>query len=224
MATAKPLMSLDNRSLPMAKPLPHHKRFRQKGKPGFCLMVRRRTCAVSNHHPSPLILRDAAKKPLLRMRTAGVERAFTLFQTRDFRCESANSRRDTPELCMNFPPSPIRGRREAGRPMRPIAACAMVVVERTRVSQVTPESPGTPRAMVLTASCVLSPATGLSCHRRPRKMLPANLMPASGHQDHTPSPSASSAFVKGAISVHRSPSRVDDVAQRPSFGSGWQII
>ena len=32
--------------------------------------------------------------------------------------------------------------------MRPIAACAMVVVERTRVSQVTPESPGTPRAVV----------------------------------------------------------------------------
>jgi hypothetical protein len=37
----------------------------------------------------------------------------------------------------------------AGRPMRPIAACAMSVVERTRVSQVTPESPGIPRAMVL---------------------------------------------------------------------------
>jgi hypothetical protein len=32
--------------------------------------------------------------------------------------------------------------------MRPIAACAMVVVERTRVSQVTPESPGIPYAMV----------------------------------------------------------------------------
>src|SRR6202795_1138076 len=31
--------------------------------------------------------------------------------------------------------------------MRPIAARAMVVVERTRVSQVTPESPGIPRAM-----------------------------------------------------------------------------
>jgi hypothetical protein len=102
--------------------------------------------------------------------------------------------------------------------MRPIAACAKVVVESTRVSQVTPESPGTPRAMVLTVSCALSPATGLSCHRHPRKMLPANLMPASGHQDHTPSPSASSAFVKGAISVHRVPSRIDDVAQRPSSG------
>jgi hypothetical protein len=40
--------------------------------------------------------------------------------------------------------------------------------ESTRVSQVTPESPGIPRAMVLTVSFVLSPATGLSCHRRLR--------------------------------------------------------
>src|ERR1700719_2861395 len=53
------------------------------------------------------------------------------------------------ELLVYFPPSSIRGRGEAGRPMRPIAACAMIVVERTRVSQVTPESPGTPRAVVL---------------------------------------------------------------------------
>jgi hypothetical protein len=75
--------------------------------------------------------------------------------------------------------------------MRPIAACAMGVVERTRVSQVTPESPGTPHAMVLTASFVLSPVTGLSCHRHQRELLPANLTPASGRQDHTTSPSAS---------------------------------
>src|ERR1700686_3003582 len=61
------------------------------------------------------------------------------------------------EVFIYFPPSSIRGRGEAGRPMRPIAACAMIVVERTRVSQVTPESPGTPRAVVLqliTRSCV----------------------------------------------------------------------
>src|SRR6185437_2109253 len=38
------------------------------------------------------------------------------------------------------------GAGNAGRPMRPIAACAMLLVERTRVSQVTPESPGIPRA------------------------------------------------------------------------------
>jgi hypothetical protein len=31
-------------------------------------MVRRRTCAVSNHESMTFILRDAAKTPLLRMR------------------------------------------------------------------------------------------------------------------------------------------------------------
>jgi hypothetical protein len=36
-------------------------------------MVRRRSCAVSNHEATLLILRDAAKTPLLRMRAA-VER------------------------------------------------------------------------------------------------------------------------------------------------------
>src|SRR6202790_3447053 len=58
-------------------------------------------------------------------------------------------RHDMPELRIYSPPSEEGGRREAGRPMRPITACAMVEVERTRVSQVTPDSPGTPRAMVL---------------------------------------------------------------------------
>ena len=54
-----------------------------------------------------------------------------------------------PSFAINFPPSPMqRAQGNAGRPMRPIAACAMVVVERTRVSQVTPESPGIPHAMV----------------------------------------------------------------------------
>src|ERR1700686_1959977 len=39
-----------------------------------------------------------------------------------------------------------------------------------------------------------------------------DLTPASGCQDHTTLPPASSAFVGSALSVHRSPSRVDDVA------------
>ena len=41
------------------------------------------------------------------------------FQTTD--AASLISRRDSPEVCYQFPPSPIRGRGEAGRPMRPIA-------------------------------------------------------------------------------------------------------
>ena len=52
-----------------------------------------------------------------------------------------------------------------------------------------PEQPGIPRAMVLTVSFVLFPVTGLVCHRRLADRS-ANLMPASGHQNHTTSPSA----------------------------------
>jgi hypothetical protein len=80
------------------------------------------------------------------------------------------------------------GAGNAGRPMRPIAACAMVVVERTRVSQVTPESPGTPRAMVYGLFRAL-PGDRALLPPSPA-LLSANLTPASGHQDHTSSPSA----------------------------------
>jgi hypothetical protein len=47
--------------------------------------------------------------------------------------------------------------------------------------------------MVLTAYSALSLVTGLCCHHRQRDAVRvfANLMPASGHQDHTASPSAS---------------------------------
>ena len=51
------------------------------------------------------------------------------------------------------------GAGNAGRPMRPISRVQWVVVEGTRVSQVTPESPGTPRAMVY-GLYVISPAIG----------------------------------------------------------------
>src|SRR6266480_2648208 len=50
-----------------------------------------------------------------------------------------------------------------------------------------------------TAYSVLSPATGLFCHRRQRILLPANLTPASGRQDHTAAPSATSVFVQRAF-------------------------
>jgi hypothetical protein len=53
------------------------------------------------------------------------------------------------EFCTFVPPFPIRGRRECRAPDPPAAACAVGWwVERTRVSQVTPESSGIPRAMV----------------------------------------------------------------------------
>jgi hypothetical protein len=44
--------------------------------------------------------------------------------------------------------------------------------------------------MVLTVSFVLSPVNGLVCHRHQRKLVFANLTPASRRQNHTTSPSA----------------------------------
>src|SRR6266481_8014565 len=51
-------------------------------------------------------------------------------------------------------------------------------------------------------------------------LLIADLTPASGRQNHTTSPSAAAHFVKRTARVHRIPPRVDDVAQRPSVGTG----
>ena len=77
--------------------------------------------------------------------------------------------------------------------------------------QVHRDHPAFPHAMVLTASFVLSPVTGLVCHRRLRilavsvrsdRHASANLTPASGRQDHTTSPSA--AIVSRQRAVDRS--------------------
>jgi hypothetical protein len=51
-------------------------------------------------------------------------------------------------LHRSFRPLLQEGAGNAGRPMRPQAACAEIGVESTRVGQVTPESSGIPRAMV----------------------------------------------------------------------------
>src|SRR5258708_39233906 len=94
---------------------------------------------------------------------------------------------------------PLEGVGNAGCPLRPQPRVRSV--ESTRVFTTgPPEHPAFPHAMVLTAYVVLSPVTGLFCHRHPRiKVLSlpgradktsANLTPASGRQDHTTSPSA----------------------------------
>ena len=90
---------------------------------------------------------------------------------------------------------------------------------RDSVSQVTPESPDIPRAMVLTGSFALSLATGLFCHHRPREWLPANLTPASGRQDHTTSPSARKApsSLAPLASTASCPASVT-ISSRPSVG------
>jgi hypothetical protein len=54
----------------------------------------------------------------------------------------ATSRRNAPKALMNLPP--FRGRGERRMPVAPAASCAIVVIERTRVTTSTPESPDVP--------------------------------------------------------------------------------
>ena len=107
------------------------------------------------------------------------------------RSASAISPRISREVCCRVTPSPIRGRRECRTLGASAAACA--VVESTRVShhghagnvRHSPRSGfnGFLRALPGDRACL--PPSPL------RSLLLGSLMPASGHQDHTTSPSAS---------------------------------
>jgi hypothetical protein len=88
-------------------------------------------------------------------------------------------------------------------------------VKHTRLSGHTGNRPAFP-AQWFTAYIALSPVTGFLATVIGENDS-ANLMPASGHQDHTTSPSAKqSALVFGAACVHRIPPHVRDDRERPS--------
>src|SRR5258707_15721131 len=108
--------------------------------------------------------------------------------------------------------------------------------------------------MVLTVFFVLSPVTGLFCHRhsrtdvepKPGRADPtsANLTPASGRQDHTTSPYAATSLVRvpfdrsrilvgpalhhvSRLTLPRPPHpipRFVTIAIRPSCGTGWREL
>src|SRR5438309_5450840 len=113
------------------------------------------------------------------------------------------------------PPSPIKGAGNAGRPMRPIAACAMSVVERTRVVRSHRETPGIPHAMVYGLLRALPGDRAFLSPSSLRSLLLTNLTPASRRQNHTTSPSASGALVSSTVGVHRIPPRVRDDRDTP---------
>src|SRR3984957_12459345 len=98
------------------------------------------------------------------------------------------------------------------------------------VTTVTPETPGIPRAMVLTVSFVLSPVIGLSCHRRlrgvsgplgptsPFRKLDAGVE-ASGPPDFAVRRTALSSAAPPASTASR-PASVT-IASRPSVGGDY---
>jgi hypothetical protein len=119
-------------------------------------------------------------------------------------CASAISRRDAPEPCVGWPPP--QGKRAQGKPgarrtRGPVCNCYWQ--KGTRAYRFSGGNPAFP-ARWATAYSALSRVTGLSCHPHPRKvLLPADLTPASGCQDHTASPSATAALVIRRHRVHR---------------------
>ena len=64
----------------------------------------------------------------------------------------------------------------------------------------------------VTAYSALSLGTGLSCPHRAQDHHLASLVPASGHQDHTTSPSALASFVSRATA---------SIASRLTFRDDW---
>jgi hypothetical protein len=125
-----------------------------------------------------------------------------------------------PRFAGNFLTLRSEGAGNTGCTLHPRSRVQQCTRETHTSIQVHRRQSGIPCAMVLTGSFVLSPATGLVCHRRLRKLPFANLTPASGRQDHTTSPSTSSAFVYSAISVHRIPPRIRDDHDTPLGGAG----
>src|SRR5438309_7422506 len=118
-------------------------------------------------------------------------------------------------------PPGTKGAGNAGRPMRPIAACAGIVVERTRVSQVTPESPGIPRAMVLRLMSYSPRRSGFFVTVAPKKLASQELdasVEASGPHDFAVRKIALSSLALPAATASR-PASVT-IAKRPSRGTG----
>jgi hypothetical protein len=73
------------------------------------------------------------------------------------------------EFCRQRPlPLITEGAGNAGRWMRPQPRVQDETKHTSIVTTVTPETPGIPRAMVLTVSSALSPVIGLVCHRHRR--------------------------------------------------------
>src|SRR3979409_231510 len=105
----------------------------------------------------------------------------------------APSPRDAPEALMNLPPK--EGVGNAGCPLHPRPRVHFVLVERTRVTTSTPESPGIPARNGFNGlfralpgdRALLPPSSADMVLSKPGRadLTSANLTPASGRQDHT---------------------------------------
>src|ERR1700736_2655030 len=120
----------------------------------------------------------------------------------------------------NFLTLQSEGAGNTGCPLPPRSRVQQCTKKRTRAYRFSGGNPAFP-AQWFTAYIALSPVSRAFLPPSPlRSLLLRNLTPPSGRQAHTSSPSASSAFVKGAIRVHRVPPRVCDDRETPLFRDG----
>src|SRR5258707_2167070 len=117
---------------------------------------------------------------------------------------TSTSPRYAPEPLMNLPPK--EGVGNAGCPLHPRPRVHLAVVERTRVTTSTPESPDVPARNGFNGFLRALPGDRAVLPPSPTDMFlskpgwadlnSANLTPASGRQDHTTSPYAATSLVR----------------------------
>src|SRR5260221_180661 len=90
---------------------------------------------------------SSSKMVLRRMMDARVKPGQDEFRHLDSRHTFATSRLEAPEALIYLLPSKTEGVGNAGCPLQPRSRVHVVVVERTRVTTSTPESPGIPHAL-----------------------------------------------------------------------------
>ena len=125
---------------------------------------------------------------------------------------SRSRRRFRASFALNFPPSPIRGRRECRAPDAPAASCALCI-GRTHTSnnEYTGNTRHSPRNGFNGFLRAL-PVTGLFCHRHRRFDRLDTSVGASGPHDFAV---RFSAVRQERIRVHRIPPRVRDDREPP---------
>ena len=125
----------------------------------------------------------------------------------------------SPEALQIRWPSPNRGRRESRVPTAPAVSCAKSCAfgahEHTGSAETARPSPRNG----FTAYFVLSPVSGLFCHRHLQDRS-TSLAPASRRQDHTTSPYASVQSSAEPKRPSHSGPRIVTIAKRPSDGPG----
>ncbi len=123
-----------------------------------------------------------------------------------------------PSFWMTFAPPQRRGSREGRVRAAPAVSCASCTKENAHEHTGSAETLRPSPRNGFTAYSALSSVTGFLATVAPRA-LPQNLTPASGRQDHTISPYASRAVVKGT-SASTAPHRAFRDDREPPLSSG----